>query len=213
MRNKLSIDGNPNGGEAKTMNCSITLAVLPWLCFVHPASGSLNGVGTAQKPAQATEAVRRQYKLGETIRVRDGLTLKVVPGGTKSIELLSSKVGAEKTPFLLDLEFDSGQLVENAVCDFEFGSSVEDKGSPILLDIGEEKIGPEGSMAADVRGVALRDKAGKRHFMTWLHEGKTTVAILFGLTGGQLKEKKKLILNFGINMDKNETYSFVIQLD
>jgi len=195
------------------MNRSLTLAVLPWLCFVYPASGSPNGGVTAPKPAQATEAVTRQYKPGEKISVRDGLTLKVLPGGKKSVERLSSKVGAEKTPFLVDLEFDSGQLVENAVCDFELGSSVEDKGSPILLDVDEEKIAPEGSVAADVGGLSLIDKAGKRHFTTLLQERKVTVAILFGLTGGQLKGKKKLILSFAIYADKNESYSFVIQLD
>jgi hypothetical protein len=165
----------------------------------------------AQEVPQATQPVLRQYRVGDTILLRTGLTLKVAPGGSKSIGLLRSRVPAATTAFVLDLEFAGGKLVKDAICDFEFGKTAEDKSSAILLMVGDKKIAPEDPVAASVKGVSVRDKLGKRHFITWLQEGKATIGFLFGLTDAQLNEKKALHFRFG--MEHEEDYSFVIDLN
>lgn len=162
-------------------------------------------------PLEGTAGTTAQHELGDTIRVRDGLSLRVVPGGPKTTELLSRDAAAGSTAFLLDFEFEAGRPVENALLDLDYGRSAREA-SGILLSIGEDRIGPEDRPAANIHGVAVKDKEGKRHFVTWLHEGKAIIGILFVLSPDQLAQEKKLTIGFLLNADKSATYSFALDL-
>jgi hypothetical protein len=161
-----------------------------------------------------------RYKLGQPITVKESLTLKLVKGSSKSIELFASKQITNETPLVLDVEF-NGPTDKGYV--FFWGLSEDKDKSDSYLQAGEERIAPEGFAAySNVEGdkplVAritdmniVETSTGKRFAMVNLRESKKVVSFLFDLKGKQLGQAKELIVSFAMGKDQN--YSFVIEIN
>lgn len=200
-----------------------TAIIVSALCFAHPVYGLLYG-SSAALPTKSSDASQntspasaKQYRLGEAIQVREGITLKIVPGSSKSVELFKSKLRVTDASIVLDVEFEMKPSAGGGIFAFELGESVGKSG--VFLNAGEEKITPKGvglfpNSEGAARGrvpSAVRVEDGL-HIMGATSTGRQPVSFLFELNADQLKLKKKLTLNIMISPPE-ERYSFVIDLD
>jgi hypothetical protein len=197
------------------MKLKTAIIVLPWLCFAQPIYGLLSGSGATQSgdASQTTSsASAKQYKLGETIHLREGVTLKIVPGSSKSVELFASHGVAIATSYVLDLEFELRPGDAEALM-FVLGKGVDK--SDVFLNSGPDKIMPS-AWGFFPGSQQFKPSVGSVDVEDGLHvgpilEGKARFSFLFELSGDQLKQKKKLALNF--TFLPKERWSFVIDLD
>lgn len=160
--------------------------------------------------SQATPPAAKQYKLGETIHLREGATLKIVPGGSKSVELFTANRSFTAQSFVLDLEFEFRPGDGEALM-FVLGKGVDK--SDVFLNSGPDRVMPS-SWGFFPGSQSIKPSVGRVE--DGLHvgpilEGKARFSFLFELSGDQTKQKKKLALNF--TFLPKERWSFVIDLD
>jgi hypothetical protein len=187
-------------------------------------AGLLLGSSPANRPAALLcwlGAQGREHRLGEVIRLNQGVTLKVLRAAARTSERLAPEVGDQAATVAFELQFLAAPPAPNeAYPIFSNGPSEDPAKSDIVLLAGEERIPPVAvvSFSADsvdkpavgrITAMPLSRTTGKRVGFLMLKEGSTTVGFGFVSTAELLALARKLLVTFQIG---EQRYSLVINV-
>ena len=197
------------------MKVKSVIVVFTWLCLAQAlyCSGASKAADLwcTQQTTQPGSA--KQYKLGETIPLRDGITLRILPGAPKSAELFASHQASVAGSYVIDIEFEIKPPAGGEAVAFELG---ENPGkSCVFLNAGEEVLMPKWFGWFPTPSFSAKPSASRiengLHILGALPSDKSSASFLFELNGDQMKREKKLVLNF--TMLPKERWSFVVDLN
>lgn len=188
--------------------CVLAIGLAPAL--VHPQQETKKPKSVKAASQTNSPAASKHYKLGQIIQLKKGLTLKILRGSAKSLQLFTSNRMVTDTSFVIDLEFGVSPQSEGEVLYFKLGES--QGSSDVFLKAGEEILMPIwwGSFLGPRKPQSGRVE-DRLIVMPIMESGKNIMSFQFDLNSDRMKQKKKLEINFEV-LEK-VYFSFVIDLD